>query len=185
MSITITATILINDFEVLKETVEELGYALYEEETEIAMYETVEYGYPVLIPGWRYPVVITKTGEVKYDNNNGQWGDTQHLNELLQTYTEKKVLKEITKFAENKGMEIIRKDGIIILKKNDEVIEIEIKKQNINIDAKGFTGSRCEETVKNLNLPIEIQSENKKPEYFQNSFINYESNQKKNEIWIL
>lgn len=184
MSITITATILINDFEVLKETVEELGYTLYDEETEIVMHETVEYGYPILIPGWRYPVVITKKGEVKYDNNNGRWGDSEYLNILLQSYSEKKILKEIKSFAEKNGMEIIRKNEVIMLKKNDELIEIEIKKQDISIDAKGFTGSKCKEAVEKLNLPIEISSENKKPEYYQDHKTPL-NNQNKNEIWIL
>ena len=186
MSVTITATILINDFETLKETTEELGYTLIEEEREVALHESIEYGYPVLIPSWRYPVVITKSGELKYDNNEGKWGNQELLNDLIQTYTEKKILKEIEKHAEQHNMEVIKKDRMIILKKNNETIEIEIEKTGIKIDANGFTGSKCKEEIENLNLPIEITSENKKTEYFQEqkNLLNNQ-NQNKNEIWIL
>jgi hypothetical protein len=39
------------------------------------------------LPGWQYPVVIdTATGEVRYDNFEGRWGEQQHLNRFLQAY---------------------------------------------------------------------------------------------------
>jgi hypothetical protein len=43
-------------------------------------------GLPVYLPGWHYPVVITKDNELKYDNYNGNWGDVKHLNNLRQRY---------------------------------------------------------------------------------------------------
>ncbi len=167
MSITITATILITDFEVLKETTEELGYTLYENETEILLHETVEYGYPVYIPGWRYPVVITKNGEVKYDNNNGLFGKQEYLDLLLQTYSEKKTIKEIKNFAKENGYQIQEENNTFILIKENEKIEIEIEKQNITIDAKGFKGEKCINQIEKLNIPMEIKEKTLKDEYNQ------------------
>lgn len=41
----------------------------------------------IQLPNWNYPVLIdTKTGDVSYDNYNGQWGDIAELNKLSQEY---------------------------------------------------------------------------------------------------
>ncbi len=160
MSITLTATILINDFEVLKETVEELGYSMIEEPIEVALYKTVEYGYPVYLPSWKYPVVITEEGQIRYDNYNGMFGDQEYLDTLLQTYLEKKITKDIKTQAELSGYNIQMEDNIIKLTKGNETIEIQINKQHIIIDAKGFIGQKCKEEVNKIlnNLIIESQT---------------------------
>lgn len=42
-------------------------------------------GLAVELPGWQYPVVCnTATGELKYDNYNGRWGQQAHLDQFLQ-----------------------------------------------------------------------------------------------------
>ncbi len=44
-------------------------------------------GLIVKLPDWNYPVVFdTSTGEAKYDNYNGRWGDQKHLDRFLQIY---------------------------------------------------------------------------------------------------
>ena len=44
-------------------------------------------GLIVHLPDWLYPVVIdTTTGNVRYDNYEGCWGDEAHLHRFLQTY---------------------------------------------------------------------------------------------------
>ena len=44
-------------------------------------------GLIVQLPGWQYPVVFdTKTGEAKYDNYGGKWGEQQQLDHFLQAY---------------------------------------------------------------------------------------------------
>jgi hypothetical protein len=44
-------------------------------------------GLLVQLPGWMYPVVLgTETGEVRYDNYNGAWGDPAQLGRFLQAY---------------------------------------------------------------------------------------------------
>jgi hypothetical protein len=44
-------------------------------------------GLLVQLPDWLYPVVIdTTTGQARYDNYGGCWGDEQHLHRFLQAY---------------------------------------------------------------------------------------------------
>jgi hypothetical protein len=43
------------------------------------------------LPAWQYPVVIdTASGEVRYDNFEGRWGEQKHLDALLQMYAVEK-----------------------------------------------------------------------------------------------
>lgn len=44
-------------------------------------------GLIVNLPDWKYAVVFdTSTGEAKYDNYNGRWGEQQQLDRFLQIY---------------------------------------------------------------------------------------------------
>ena len=44
------------------------------------------------LPGWTYPVVFdAATGEARYDNFEGSWGDQAELDRLLQAYAVAKV----------------------------------------------------------------------------------------------
>ena len=44
-------------------------------------------GLIVKLPSWQYPVVFdTTSGEAKYDNYNGCWGDQKDLDHFLQIY---------------------------------------------------------------------------------------------------
>jgi len=43
-------------------------------------------GSAIYIQGWDYPIAISETGEVVYDNHLGRWGDQRKLDELLQQY---------------------------------------------------------------------------------------------------
>ena len=44
-------------------------------------------GLAVQLQGWVYPVVANlASGEIRYDNFQGRWGDQKHLDQFLQTY---------------------------------------------------------------------------------------------------
>lgn len=50
------------------------------------------------LPGWNYPAVInTVTGEVQFDNFEGNWGDQAHLDKFLQAYAVEKAKIEARK----------------------------------------------------------------------------------------
>src|SRR4051812_24575029 len=49
-------------------------------------------GLIVQLPGWTYPLVIdTSSGEIRYDNFNGLWGNPSELDKLMQAYAAEKV----------------------------------------------------------------------------------------------
>jgi hypothetical protein len=44
-------------------------------------------GLIVHLPGWKYPIVCnTATGQIRYDNFNGYWGEQRALAKFLQNY---------------------------------------------------------------------------------------------------
>jgi hypothetical protein len=55
-------------------------------------------GLIVRLPDWTYPVVVdTATGQVRYDNFNGLWGDQAQLHRFLQLYAVEKARIEARK----------------------------------------------------------------------------------------
>jgi hypothetical protein len=50
------------------------------------------------LPGWLYHAVIdTDAGTVQYDNDEGCWGDSKHLDDFLQAYAVEKARIEARK----------------------------------------------------------------------------------------
>lgn len=48
-------------------------------------------GLGVQLPGWRYAAICElSTGEVRFDNYGGRWGEQQHLDRFIQMYTVEK-----------------------------------------------------------------------------------------------
>lgn len=76
-------------------------------------------GLLVQLPDWQYPVVIdTVSGEIRFDNFSGHWGDQDRLDRFLQTYTVERTKLE----ARAKGFPVHEQtlaDGSILV----EVIE--------------------------------------------------------------
>ncbi len=72
-------------------------------------------GLIVRLPDWAYPVVVdTKTGQVRFDNYNGAWGDQAQLDRFLQLYAVERARIE----ARKKGHQITEQslaDGSIKL----------------------------------------------------------------------
>ena len=54
------------------------------------------------VPGWQYPAVIdTLTGEIRYDNYGGKWGDQSQIDHFLQIYAVERTKIE----ARKKGLQ--------------------------------------------------------------------------------
>ena len=61
------------------------------EEGVFKMFSGEAAGVAVRLPDWNYPVVCdVRTGQLKFDNFNGRWGDQQHLDSFLQAYAVEK-----------------------------------------------------------------------------------------------
>lgn len=64
----------------------------------VTLFETPVTGWQVRLPKWSYPVVCdTTSGQVKYDNYGGRWGDRVHLDRFLQAHAVEKARIEARK----------------------------------------------------------------------------------------
>ena len=62
------------------------------------LYEDHAEGWIVSLPGWSFPVVAqVETGELRYDNYGGRWGEQAKLDQLLQAYAVEKARIEARK----------------------------------------------------------------------------------------
>jgi len=62
------------------------------------LFEGEATGLLVELPGWLYPVVVdTATGQARFDNYEGRWGDPKLLDRLLQIYAVEKAKLEARK----------------------------------------------------------------------------------------
>ena len=63
-----------------------------------ALYSGEAAGLLVKLPGWLYPAVFdTATGQTRFDNFEGSWGDPKHLDAFLQAYACEKAKLEARK----------------------------------------------------------------------------------------
>ena len=59
------------------------------------MFEDFVTGLGVQLPGWKYPVVCdTTTGQVKFDDYRGAWGNRVSLDRFLQAYAVERTRSE-------------------------------------------------------------------------------------------
>ena len=55
-------------------------------------------GWMVKLPGWRYPAVFdTGTGQARYDNYEGRWGEQAQLDRFQQAYAVERATLEARK----------------------------------------------------------------------------------------
>jgi hypothetical protein len=68
-----------------------LGIAAPEHGT-VKLFEAEATGLLVKLPGWLYPLVIdTASGDIRFDNYGGNWGDPLQLDKFKQAYAIEKV----------------------------------------------------------------------------------------------
>jgi hypothetical protein len=59
------------------------------------LFEGEAAGLLVRLPGWTYPIVLDMaTGQVRYDNYGGTWGERKHLDRFMQMYAVEKARLE-------------------------------------------------------------------------------------------
>ena len=57
----------------------------------VTLFATEATGLLVRLPGWIYPVVFdTRSGQVRFDNYGGRWGEQVQLDRFLQAYAVEK-----------------------------------------------------------------------------------------------
>ena len=74
-----------------------LGLAAPEQGT-AKLYTGTATGVLLRLPGWQYPAVVNvDSGEVRFDNFEGRWGDRKELDRFLQLYAVEKTKLEARK----------------------------------------------------------------------------------------
>jgi hypothetical protein len=64
----------------------------------VRLFSGRETGFVVQLPDWKYPIVCDlKSGQLKYDNFQGFWGDSKELDRFLQAYAVEKTRIEVRK----------------------------------------------------------------------------------------
>ena len=85
-------------------------------EGKVRLFDGEAQGLAVQLPEWVYPVVCDlASGQVRFDNFNGRWGDLKHLDRFLQAYAVEKAKIE----ARKKGHSVTEQtlaDGSIKIK---------------------------------------------------------------------
>lgn len=90
MSHTVIVQTLVRDAAAVRAACQRLGLpAPVEGKTRLFSGEAE--GLAVQLPGWQYPVVADlATGQLRYDNFNGRWGEPRCLDQFLQSYAVEK-----------------------------------------------------------------------------------------------
>lgn len=90
MSHVVTITTQVRDGEAVRAACRRLGFAEPVLGTH-PLFSEVASGLGVRLPGWKYPVVCQlDTGQVKFDNFQGNWGEQKELDGFLQSYAVEK-----------------------------------------------------------------------------------------------
>src|SRR5688572_14275481 len=70
-------------------------------------------GHVVRLPDWTYPVVIdTASGDLRYDNYGGAWGDPAQLDRLLQAYAAEKAKLEARRMGHSVTEQLLPDNSI-------------------------------------------------------------------------
>lgn len=102
MSHTVTTkTVCIKNLQTLQKAIEALKASGMEVSLpngltpkKVDLFENKVDGVAVKLPNWSYPVVVnTETGNLHYDNYNGQWGKQIELDKLLQEYVRQEAIE--------------------------------------------------------------------------------------------
>lgn len=73
-------------------------------------------GIGVMLPGWTYPVVINpETGEIKYDNYNGHWGNQDGLDQFVQGYSVEQIRMEAIRQGVSINEELLENGDVRLL----------------------------------------------------------------------
>jgi hypothetical protein len=102
MSHVVTLTTKVTDAAAVAAACQRLGLAAPVQGT-VQLFSGEATGLLVQLPGWQYAVTIdTSTGDLRYDNYAGVWGEQQHLDRFLQMYAVEKAKIE----ARRRGLRV-------------------------------------------------------------------------------
>jgi hypothetical protein len=92
----------------------------YNQETTVPLFgrNAVQAIAKIKLPGWRYDIALTKSGELKYDHWGSSAGSMEVLHKAMVDYKVETVKKNIPLEAESWMMDIDAKTGDVVMEIN-------------------------------------------------------------------
>lgn len=142
MSHTVAVKVNTTNQEILTKAVQAFGgQVIGEGEHQLYQSSGVK-GFGFTLPNWTYPLVLTKDGELKYDNYEGRWGKTSDLDAIKGLYAVQQhrmtaaSLGFLCTDLPNGGLEIHTPGGGVIT-----------SNAKGDLDTENFIGGACKEAV--------------------------------------
>ena len=148
MSHTISVKVELRNREALESAVMALGGRVLGNGT-YHLYGGSENGTGFTLPGWRYPLVATDSGELKFDSFGGAWGDESDLDRLKEYYA----LDAVRLEAERLGWycEPSNTGGLLVHHPSGGTLSVT---SSGAIDAAGFMGGGCDAASQQLEAAL-------------------------------
>ena len=132
------------------------------------LYEDTAHGHGIRLDKWAYPLVVDIdstgkiTGELSFDNYNGQWGDIAQLDRLKGAYA----VELARQTAQDEGwITEDNPDGSLLIHHNDGGT-LTVSESGV-VEANGFTGQGCHAPATQLSEALgSIASSTAKPAYY-------------------
>lgn len=107
------------------------------------LFSSTEQGFGFTLPDWRYPLIATEAGALKFDDYHGEWGNVQDLDRLRERYA----IHAGRLAAEAQGWycEITQDGNLLIFHPTGGTLTV--SPAGI-IDAQGFAGPTCSEATR-------------------------------------
>jgi len=160
MSHTVKMDVQIRDLDAFADAMLALGATALGNGTH-QLFETREIGLGFSLPGFHYPVVATASGDIRFDDYNGRWGDRSKITDAVERYT----LGVARKAAEAQGWYVeTAADGshITIYHPDGGTITVE---RGGTVDAACFEGRSCAEATSPIELALgRVEEATAKPE---------------------
>ena len=145
----------ITDPRALESAVRSLGWTWHGLKTHQLYSQNREHGHGFTPPNWRFPVVLTDSASLAFDNYNGAWGDAQDLETLKSAYLSAKIETS----AAALGWQCERTpQGITVYHPSGG--RLDITSAGL-CDTTGFTGTACHEAREALGLATDGPAQNK------------------------
>ena len=163
MSHTVRTKVAYNDPGALARCIQNMGGGVLGQGTH-HLFAGDETGFGFTLPGWRYPLVLSANGELKYDDYHGRWGNVDDLAKLKAGYA----IAVAKQAAEQQGYESeMIGENLVIKFQNGEYATVT---PDGVVDVNGVVGSSCEGLTAFLENALgTVESRECKADFFQES----------------
>lgn len=159
MSHTISVKVEIKDKHALAAAVERLGGRVLGEGTH-ALYQGSVQGFGLILPDWKYPIVLDEAGNLAYDDYGGRWGDAADIQRLTDGYA----IEAAVSAAQSQGWYVERHDDrAIVYHPDGGTLTVTAD----GVTASGFSGGGCQQPTELLGAAMGGGQGQHLPEFYE------------------